>query len=192
LKPDPLGSRRRVILEALGNIGDFVGGIGVAPTLLYLVVQIRQNTRQIEHNSELVRASAELETARLMADWHGTVADSPDLVRIWGAHMADGAAALAGEDRARLVWLIAQYFTIVEGLYHQHLRGFLSSDSWSPYERTLSGLLRKPLASEFISSPTSAFSGDFRQLCMRLIASPHDDDWQYSDLEGFGVSGPAA
>ena len=78
------------MLGALGNVGDFIGGIGVVATLLYLVVQIRQNTRQLEHNSELVRASAELETARLMADWHGTVADSPDLVRIRGAHMSGG------------------------------------------------------------------------------------------------------
>ena len=30
--------------EALGNIGDFVGGLGVVVTLAYLAVQIRQNT----------------------------------------------------------------------------------------------------------------------------------------------------
>jgi hypothetical protein len=185
--PPCVRHRRSAILEALGNIGDFIGGIGVVVTLLYLVMQIRQNTRQIDHNSELVRGSAELDTARLMADWHGTVADSPELVRIWGAHMAGGAEALTAEDRARLVWLIAQYFTIVEGLYHQHLRGFLSLDSWIPYERTLSGLLRKALPAQFISSPTSAFSGDFRRLCMRLIESPRDDDWQYSDLADFGM-----
>ncbi len=127
-----------------------------------------------------------------MADWHGTVADSPDLVRIWGAHMSDGAAALTAEERARLVWLIAQYFTIVEGLYRQHVRGFLPPDSWLPYEKTLSGLLEKPLTSQFVASATSAFSGDFRQLCARLIESPHDDGWQYTDLETFGMPNPAA
>lgn len=31
-------------LEALGNLGDFVGGIGVIATLGYLAVQVRQNT----------------------------------------------------------------------------------------------------------------------------------------------------
>ncbi len=179
-------------LDALGNIGDFIGGIGVVATLVYLVLQIRQNTRQLEHNAELVRASAELETARLMADWHGTVAASPELVRIWGTHMAEGAAALTAEDRGRLVWVIAQYLTIVEGLYRQHVRGFLPPDSWLPYERTLSGLLRKPMIAEFVTSATSAFSGDFRQLCMRLIEFPLDDDWQFNGLEGFGMSEPTA
>ena len=33
------------MLEALGNIGDFIGGIGVVITLAYLAVQIRHNTR---------------------------------------------------------------------------------------------------------------------------------------------------
>ena len=32
------------MLDALGNIGDFLRGIGVVITLLYLAAQIRQNT----------------------------------------------------------------------------------------------------------------------------------------------------
>ena len=32
------------MLEALGNIGDFLGGIGVFATLIYLAIQIRNNT----------------------------------------------------------------------------------------------------------------------------------------------------
>jgi hypothetical protein len=35
------------MLDALGNIGDFVGGIGVVITLGYLAVQIRHNTRAV-------------------------------------------------------------------------------------------------------------------------------------------------
>jgi len=35
------------VIENLGNIGDFVGGIGVVVTLVYLATQIRQNTRAI-------------------------------------------------------------------------------------------------------------------------------------------------
>jgi len=32
------------MLDALGNLGDFLGGIGVVVTLIYLALQIRQNT----------------------------------------------------------------------------------------------------------------------------------------------------
>jgi hypothetical protein len=34
-------------LDAPGNIGDLVGGLGVVITLIYLAVQIRQNTATV-------------------------------------------------------------------------------------------------------------------------------------------------
>ena len=43
-------------LEALGNLGDFIGGLAVIVTFLYLAAQIRQNT-------ESVRAASRLEIA---------------------------------------------------------------------------------------------------------------------------------
>ena len=39
-------------LEDLGNLGEFVGAIGVVVSLVYLALQIRQNTRH-----EIGRAS---------------------------------------------------------------------------------------------------------------------------------------
>ena len=33
------------MIESLGNIGDFVGGIGVVVSLVYLATQSRQNAR---------------------------------------------------------------------------------------------------------------------------------------------------
>ncbi len=35
------------MLEALGNLGDFIGGLAVVVTLAYLAVQIRQNTKAL-------------------------------------------------------------------------------------------------------------------------------------------------
>ena len=69
-------------LEALGNIGDFVGGLAVVITLIYLALQIRQNSRQIEMNTAATKAAAyhaqltearagnmELVRDRQMAEW---------------------------------------------------------------------------------------------------------------------------
>ena len=39
------------MIEALGNFGDFIGGIAVVITLLYLSHQIRQNTKEVRNNS---------------------------------------------------------------------------------------------------------------------------------------------
>jgi len=55
------------MLDALGNLGDFVGGVAVVVTLIYLATQVRQNTQQIALNTAAVKAaaySAELEVSR--------------------------------------------------------------------------------------------------------------------------------
>ena len=39
------------MIEHLGNIGDFVGGVGVVITLVYLATQVRQNTRALKLSS---------------------------------------------------------------------------------------------------------------------------------------------
>lgn len=39
------------MLEDLGNIGDFIGGIAVVATMIYLAIQIRQNTRAMQTTS---------------------------------------------------------------------------------------------------------------------------------------------
>ena len=46
------------ISEILGNLGEFVGAIGVVVTLVYLAYQIRQNTRQLEQNVTIAKATA--------------------------------------------------------------------------------------------------------------------------------------
>lgn len=38
-------------LEAFGSVGDFVGGLGVIASLIYLAIQIRQNTRAVRSSS---------------------------------------------------------------------------------------------------------------------------------------------
>ena len=42
-------------LADLGNIGEFVGALGVVASLIYLALQIRQNTRQLRNNARAIR-----------------------------------------------------------------------------------------------------------------------------------------
>ena len=38
---------------------------------------------------------------------------------------------MSDQDRQRFVWLVAEYFFLVEGLFKQQRRGFLSAGTWS-------------------------------------------------------------
>ena len=46
-------------LEDLENIGEFVGALGVVISLVYVAIQIRQNTRQITDNTNALKLSEE-------------------------------------------------------------------------------------------------------------------------------------
>ena len=45
------GSGGRIILDTLGNLGDFIGGIAVVVTLAYLAYQMRRSTETVRANS---------------------------------------------------------------------------------------------------------------------------------------------
>ncbi len=62
-------------LEDLGNIGEFVGAVGVVVTLVYLAVQIRRNTIS-------VRASTFQEAVRDVATLSDLLATDAELARI--------------------------------------------------------------------------------------------------------------
>jgi NAD(P)-dependent dehydrogenase (short-subunit alcohol dehydrogenase family) len=46
------------VLETLGNLGDFLGGLGVITTLVYVSFQIRQNSRLVDQSMMLAQAQA--------------------------------------------------------------------------------------------------------------------------------------
>ena len=45
-------------IQDLGALGDMIGGVAVVASLIYLAIQIRQNTQQISRNVEVTRFSA--------------------------------------------------------------------------------------------------------------------------------------
>jgi hypothetical protein len=67
--------------DAIGAVGDFVGGVGVILTLGYLAVQIRQNTRAQRYDSHLKSRTMMAEFQKLQAD--------PAMAGIWLRGMND-------------------------------------------------------------------------------------------------------
>ena len=55
-----------VSLEDLGNLGDFIGGIAVVASLIYLAFQIRRNTLAIQASTIESASQASAEIMELM------------------------------------------------------------------------------------------------------------------------------
>lgn len=110
------------MLEALGNIGDFVGGIAVIATLVYLALQVRQN-------SQLLRRAA-LESAGAAASvTHGLAAQSPENAAVFHRGLID-LETLSPEEQTHFYLLIMNVFLQFDYAYQSHKAGALSAEQW--------------------------------------------------------------
>ena len=71
------------MLDALGNLGDFVGGIAVVATLIYLAVQVRQNTEQLRRSAEIEYLGAGTATFESFSSFRMQLASSPELAALY-------------------------------------------------------------------------------------------------------------
>ena len=100
-------------LGDLSDLAQVIGAVAVVVSILYLAVQIRQNTRALR-----------LTVHHAMSDAHGQylglLAQDPNLFHLFREGAAD-LASLSEEDQARLNLLLHQIFIEFEDAYY-HLR----------------------------------------------------------------------
>jgi hypothetical protein len=142
-------------LEDLGNIGEFVAALGVIISLIYLAVQIRQNTSTI-------RAASFQDVVENSATFLKEVYRDADLTRIWVSG-SDDLKSLAGVDRQRFHFLIITYFRQIENTYNQTRKGLLKDDEWEGIRESVFEGISRPGMREWWASNSFRFNPDFRQ-----------------------------
>ena len=70
-------------LETLGNLGDFVGGITVVITIIYLAYQTRQNRSAVDQSNRIAKAMAEHSIASGYIPLNILLADNEQLLQNW-------------------------------------------------------------------------------------------------------------
>ena len=99
-------------IAVLGNLGEFVGAIGVLITLIYLAIQVRHsrvlmeaNGAAMEENSRLLRVSAMERYNDVVGNWRGRLIEHPDVANLWDR--ASRGEAFEGTDAIRFenLWI---------------------------------------------------------------------------------------
>ncbi len=122
------------ILE-LGALGEFLGSIAVLATLVYLSVQIRQNTRSMDESKKLALAQTYQMRSDALQMMLVHAADSehigPIITKLTGAGYPEDIGALedlSQEDRGRFrQWQIAQQ-THWDNMFFQYQQGFIDDE----------------------------------------------------------------
>ena len=139
--------------DVISAVGEVVGSIAVVVTLVYLAVQIRQNT-------ESLRMTAELDVSQQTAEFAARVRAQPDIVRIRDL-VADDPTRLTDNEIAQFRWVLVELFCLYEGQYHVFQKGHISESSWSAKANMLRGLLASRIVFEWWRERMCPLSDEF-------------------------------
>lgn len=144
------------MLDALGNIGDLLGGLGVFATLIYLAIQIRQNTqssRSAAYQSAVVATST----------WTQDVGTDSESTRIMQAGLYDP-QRLDALEQAQFSLIMAAFFRNLENIHFQFVSGAIDESLWSGWAHRISSLVSTPGVREWWEGAKNAFSADFQRV----------------------------
>jgi hypothetical protein len=151
-------------LDDLGNVGELVGAIAVVVSLLYLAVQIRQNTRS-------VRAATHHSSARAATETQNFFGQSNDAARIFLAGSRDS-EELTEEERMRFDSMLLSIFMWYEDSFFQYQQSMIDGEVWEGRQQALLGQLKRPGTASWWSRRSKFFARSFVSYVNRL--SQHD------------------
>jgi hypothetical protein len=122
-------------ITTLAAWGEFIGGIAVVVSLIYLASQIRQN-------SKLLRASTASATIAAFNDTSGLMAQDSEVARIFWDGMSDR-SSLPEADRRRFDPLAGMLFNQWNQEYQFFADGVLGAAVWEHRTRAMRRLLRQ-------------------------------------------------
>jgi hypothetical protein len=143
-----------VTIQDLGSLGELVAAFATVVTLIYLALQIRQNTHATRANSFHAVSDARNQV-------NLAVIQNSELARIWLAGGADR-SSLSEEDRFRFDISLLSYFHVVETMHYQASVGAGEKGLLVAEERTLRDLLSTPGVREWWHDSPWAFGLEFR------------------------------
>ena len=124
------------MLEALGNLGDFIGGLAVIATLLYLAVQVRQNT-------QLLRANALAASSAANVSFNHLLGSDPAVARVFQLGL-ENFTSLPEEEQRQFLSLLRGLFTAHEQIFQQYEYGLVDEEVWRQNRRIVLGVLALP------------------------------------------------
>jgi hypothetical protein len=157
-------------IQDWGALGEIISAIAVVASLVYLAVQIRQNTQQISHSIEATRiASLErnIESANRMRE---VMIVNPGLAELFiqGARDFD---ALSGGDRLRFEFLLRNIFAAFQGAYVRHRSIGDDPDELRGVARMIESILENPGVQSCFERIDADWRPEFRDFVNERISA---------------------
>ena len=142
-------------LQDLGSIGSFLAAIATLITLIYLAIQIRQN-------SESVKSAAAQSVLESLNEAIQSAAATPQLSRVVALGQSDYDQLSEDERQQFLIWLFG-WFRIIEQAHHNYFLGHLEPRIWKGYAKHIESVMQAPAVRRWWKLRKSVFSPEFQQ-----------------------------
>ena len=141
------------MLDALGNIGDFVGGIAVILTLVYLAVQIRHNTR----STKLASMQSTMLAAQNVAILPAQDRDLARVVRVGLTTPEE----LDDDEFQQFRYFLMNMLRVHEDMFVQHRAGVVDDETWMARASSLRTIFSMP-GGRRVWDSSNAYRADFQ------------------------------
>ncbi len=125
-------------IDQLAALGELVGGLGVLGTLLFLVFEVRRNTR-------IMRINAQALGMQSFASYNELLATDPELIPLFDRILnGESYSTLNSVDQFRLSVSIRALVQRMEAQFFQYKGGLIDELYWQQRMRWLKGFLTLP------------------------------------------------
>jgi hypothetical protein len=120
--------------QDLGSIGELVAALATIATLIYLAIQIHQNTRAM-------RATSARETLFKLSDWHQANVSNPDMMRCFKKSLQNPMPEFTVEEWSEMNSYLKTVFHLFEAAYVHGRFGVGTGDTNEPHLRAAKTLV---------------------------------------------------
>jgi len=146
--------------EAISSIAEVIGAVGVVASLIYLAVQVKDNTR-----SAMAQTRQAISDSILQVNL--TFPQNEDFAKVFIDHR--DAIELEPHHKLQLVGYVYSYLRNWENVHYQYRCGMLSDDQWRGFRINVKALFQVEMVREFWNNEQEVFNHDFRSEISDLL-----------------------
>jgi hypothetical protein len=150
-------------LNDLGNLGEFVSAVAVVVSLVYLAVQVRQNTR-------MMRVSTHHALNTAFNALHVAYGSDP-AVSTFLNRASEDYSQLDRDERLRYALLMRASFGLHNDWFLQAREGLFSEEEWTSQTRAIARALAPPGARAWWERDAEIFPEAFQREISRILAA---------------------
>lgn len=139
--------------DAVAAISALIGAVGVVASLLFVGMQVRQNTRAM-------RAATYDSLVTSNGDWLAALIQDRELAAQFESAVEDW-SQVGAEDRPRMMFLLTQLFRHWENAWFQHTEGTLAPELWTTWRKIMASYFHQPGVQEWWQLRRMAYSDGF-------------------------------